>query len=134
MFQNPNDRAAVEQQLQALNVHSEEVTRLADLGDLPETIGNVLVTVLQQGQVASWLTADKVDPQYLTTDGQQAPAIALERAIASGIGNAGTASPYERLFVGGTAADAPLAADVIHVNICTEDMRFPALGPRMLID
>jgi hypothetical protein len=134
VFHTPNDRASVEQQLQALNVHPEEVRRPADLGDLPETIGNALVTAIRQGQLATWLTNDVDDPQYRTSDINQPSAIALERTIASGIGTSGGVSPYERLFVGGTPADAPLDADVVHVNVLTEDMRFPALGPRILID
>lgn len=51
-----------------------------------------------------------------------------------GIGSGGVQSQYDRLFIGCTAVDAPVDPDVVHVNVNPEDMRFPAVGPRILID
>ncbi len=100
---------------------------------MPETVGQELVAVVQQGQAAAWFAQDVDDPAYVTSNIHHAPAIDMERRIAAGIG-AIRPSRYCRLFVGGTVADAPLDPDVIHVNCLTEDMRFKAAGPRILTD
>jgi len=86
VYINVPDRASVENQLQARNVHPEEVRRLAEFGDLPETAGQELIAVVQQGQAPAWFAQDRDDPAYVTTNIHHAPALDLERRIASGIG------------------------------------------------
>jgi hypothetical protein len=119
--------------MQGINVHPEEVRRVAELGDLPETRGQEIVVALQSMQPANWYTNDLDDPRYLVTNIAHAPAIEMERRVAAGIGSTGP-SLYERLFVGCTDVDAPTDSDIIHVNSTPEDMRFAAGGPRILID
>jgi hypothetical protein len=131
MFLNHADRAVVESLLQTRNVHPEEILRLTELAAVPETVAQELVLAVQQGQPAAWYVADIDDPAYLTTNIAHTPALELERRIVAGIGSAGT-SQYTRLYVGGTDVDAPPDPDVVHVNCLTEDMRFPATGPRIL--
>jgi len=133
MYPTPTDRIFVEQALTSLQVHPGEIDRLASLGDMPETIGALLVMAIQTRAIDNWLVPDAV-PGFLVTDCIQTPPIDMERAIAAGIGLAATPSLYDRLFIGGTAIDAPSDADVIHINVLPEDMRFTAWGPRILTD
>lgn len=129
-----NDRTLVEQGLQSVNLHPDDIERLASFGAAPETDGQELVAAVVAGRYSAWLTADIVDAEYVTTDLHEPAAIALEARVASTIGTSGSSSIYTRLFSGGTTADAPLEIEVIHINCNPEDMRFPALGPRILID
>jgi hypothetical protein len=134
VFNDPQDRYFVESELDKLRVHPEEVRRLAELGDAVETIGQALVDAVRRGDVAKMLTADLDDPQFMVMNVADPSAAALERSIAVGIGRSGQQSPYDRLYIGGTAMDAPTQPNVIHINTMPEDMRFPAQGPRILMD
>lgn len=133
MFTNPGDRGAVEASLVALRVHPEEVARIADLGDVPETAGQEIIAALPGIRPVFWYIQDMDDPRFLVTNIRHAPALDMERKAALGIG-AGGPSQYERLLVGCTDVDAVNDPDVVHVNTTPEYMRFQASGPRILID
>lgn len=133
MVLDPSEQQTVQNALVAQSVHPEEIERLVVLGSLPETLGQEMLAVALAGWPAGWLMADPFDGQFFTTLCGHLPAIQLEGRVAAGIGT-GAASQYRRLFIGCTVVDARHDADIVHVNVLSEDMRFPALGPRILID
>jgi hypothetical protein len=102
VFKNAGDRAVVEQAMKACNVHPDEIERVAELGDVPETIGQELVATLTAIQTQGWYTTDLDDPQFVVTNVAHVPAIEMESRVAAGIGRGGVTSQYERLFVGCT--------------------------------
>jgi hypothetical protein len=70
----------------------------------------------------------------MVTSIQHGPAIQMEATMASSIGTGTAQSQYDRLRIGCTSVDAIDDADVVHINVLPEDMRFAADGPRILTD
>ncbi len=132
MFNSPNDQNIVEAAMHVYNAHPEEIDRVATLGALPEIVGQEIVDAVTSLQNSAWYIPDMTDTTFTVLNINSPDALGMEARAASGIGRV-HASQYTHLCVGCTIVDAPLDADVVHVNVTPEDMRFKAKGPRILI-